>query len=359
MSPTVEMLSPLPVVRGHGDVYQRLARAWERGRLAQAYLFLGPEGIGKQLVARQFAQALLCQLPDREKLQPCRICDRCRAFQAGVHPDFHWVERDAGRRELTVDKFIGPRELRGQAGLCHDLTRQPLPGGRKVGVINDADWMNEEASNALLKTLEEPPPSVVLILIAARRDGVLPTIRSRCQSVMFAPLAVSDVAEILLSRHQISIDQAQEWARWSGGSVSRAESWLEPEIHTLRQELWRALFLPAQTAPLVIAQRLIEGIEKARREPAEQRLLAEQLVQASLDFLRLCIHGLIEFDPTSRPLEVQQWLHPRRDAAARWLQRLDAACECCFQTLDQLEQNAALPLCLQAWCHALFFKLRE
>jgi len=191
--------------RGHTDVREALARAWSRGRLAQAYLFIGLEGVGKRLFARKLAQCLLCRAPRTSELDACGECAGCRPFLAGAHPDFHFIDRDPGKKELTVDKFIGNREQRGKAGLCYDFSLCPLPDGRKVGIVNDADALNDEAANALLKTLEEPPEGAVLILIAANMDALLPTIRSRCQPVRFGPLSENDLGALIETQGLASV----------------------------------------------------------------------------------------------------------------------------------------------------------
>ena len=118
----------------------------------------------------------------------------------GTHPDVHLLARPADKAFIPVELFIGDKEHRMREGLCYDISLKPYSGRRKVAIIDDADYFNKEGANCLLKTLEEPPPKSVLILIGTSEQRQLPTIRSRCQVVRFRPLAESDVAEILVEQ---------------------------------------------------------------------------------------------------------------------------------------------------------------
>ena len=122
-------------------------------------------------------------------LDPCETCPSCTMVLAGTHPDLDVVGKPADKAFLPLELFIGDREHRRQEGLCHNISLKPFMGGRKIAVIDDADFLNAEGANCLLKTLEEPPPQSVLILIGTSPAKQLPTIRSRCQLVRFRPLA--------------------------------------------------------------------------------------------------------------------------------------------------------------------------
>ncbi|MBC8115030.1 MAG: DNA polymerase III subunit, partial [Candidatus Saccharimonas sp.] len=193
-------MSHWSTLRGHAEQREMFRRAIARGRLSQAYLFVGPDGIGKQQFARRLAQCLLCQSPGEDQLEACGNCPGCRPFLASAHPDFLYVGRPEGKRELPIAAMAGAAERRGQEGLCHDLSIRPLAGSRKVAIIDDADTMTDECANAFLKSLEEPPERAMLFLIASNLDAVLPTIRSRCQLVRFAPLSAADIAELLVEQ---------------------------------------------------------------------------------------------------------------------------------------------------------------
>src|SRR5262245_21182359 len=183
-------------ILGHSECVEWFRRAIRRGRLSQAYVFAGPEVIGKRLFDRTLAQCLFCQKHANSDLLNCDKCSACKQVRAGTHPDLHEVGRKPGKSELTIDVFLGPPENRGQEGLCYELSRLPMAADRKIAIVDDAGAMNDESANAFLKTLEEPQPKALIILLADNFEALLPTIRSRCQMVRFDPLSSADIAEL-------------------------------------------------------------------------------------------------------------------------------------------------------------------
>ena len=181
-------------VIGHAAVVDLLRREVERP--AQAYLFVGPASVGKASVARRFAAALLCG-PDAG----CR-----RRALAGNHPDLVHVEPD-GRSAITVDQV---RHTVSQASLA------PFAGWRKVFLFEEGGVMNDEAANALLKTLEEPTASTVFVLVAESEDELPDTVASRCRTIVFGRVADTDLAAGLVARG-VPPDQAERAGRISGG----------------------------------------------------------------------------------------------------------------------------------------------
>jgi len=161
----------------HRAIADQLRHSLERGRLAHAYLFTGARGSGTDDVARTLAQALNCLDQDNDA---CGRCDSCRRIAAGNHPDIHWVRPESKSRRITVDQL---RELERTINLKASTARV------KVGLIVDAECLNEEASNAFLKTLEEPPAQTIIILLTAEPQRLLPTILSRCLRIGFGPVA--------------------------------------------------------------------------------------------------------------------------------------------------------------------------
>ena len=178
-------------ILGHERAIEVLTGLLERRRIPHALLFHGPEGVGKASIAKRLAGALICAELG------CGACDDCRLFEAGNHPDYVRVKlelRKDGkeyRKQIVVDQV---RQISSLVGLA------PRTGARRVIVIDPADRMNIEAQNALLKTLEEPPPHSVLILIAARPQVLVSTVRSRCFALGFGPLRAEELAGLLKSR---------------------------------------------------------------------------------------------------------------------------------------------------------------
>jgi DNA polymerase-3 subunit delta' len=194
-------------VVGHEWAVDLLKRALASERVAHAYLLTGPPQIGKRSLAVNFAQALNCL--DEEK--PCGQCLACSKIAHGSHPDVQIVEGEGDT--IKIDQM---RALRREAALS------PLEGRWKVYIIRQMEQATAEAANCLLKTLEEPPPHVVLILTASETEVLLPTIVSRCQVLNLRPLATKTVQEALHERWGVDVERAQLLARLSGGRLGWA-----------------------------------------------------------------------------------------------------------------------------------------
>jgi DNA polymerase-3 subunit delta' len=161
-----------------------LQRSLQRGRLAHAYLLTGPRGVGKEPLARTLAKALNCEQQAatgrssaRELPDCCDQCDSCRRIDHGSHPDIHWVRPESKSRRILIEQI---REFESAVSLKPTMARV------KVGVIVDADCLNESASNAFLKTLEEPPAQTIILLLSTEPQRLLTTIVSRCLKLSLA-----------------------------------------------------------------------------------------------------------------------------------------------------------------------------
>jgi DNA polymerase-3 subunit delta' len=205
-----------------------LRSALRRGALHHAYLFGGPDGVGKATAARLLAQAANCEGPAAADADACGACGPCRKIEKGVHPDVvvlaeERVMAKAGRWEpkggRTPSKDIVVDQVRDLVD--HRLAMKRFEGRRRFVIVDPADAMNAQAQNALLKTLEEPPDDTTIVLVASSPDALLPTIRSRCLRVAFAPLPTAAVAA-RLERAGHAPDQARLAAALSGGSLGRA-----------------------------------------------------------------------------------------------------------------------------------------
>ena len=161
----------------HQPVADQLQRSLERGRLAHAYLFSGARGSGKEAVARTLAKALNCETKDHDS---CDTCDTCRRIASGNHPDIYWVRPESKSRRITVEQI---RDFEKAVNLKASMARL------KVGIVVDADCMGDEASNAFLKTLEEPPAQTIIILLTGQPQRLLTTILSRCLKISFGAVA--------------------------------------------------------------------------------------------------------------------------------------------------------------------------
>ncbi len=276
-------------IRGHERVLSQFRTALARGRLASTFLFVGPPGVGKRTFALKLAQALLCDTRPEAALDPCGKCPACQQVEAATHPDVHVVQAPAEASNLPLELFIGDKEHRMRAGLCYELSLKPFSGKRRIGIIDDADLLalgSRESANALLKTLEEPPPKSVLILIGTSQQRQLPTIRSRCQIVRFDPLPDGDVAELLVSAGLCSdLALAQEAARLSRGSLSRAAMWCDESVIEFRQSLLEQLSLP-ELDQLPLAKMIQQFLDGAGKEAPAKRARMREAAQMTAEFYR-------------------------------------------------------------------------
>ena len=203
-------MSTFAAIHGHERVCNFLRAAVGNGRLAHALLFAGPDGIGKRSVALAFAAWMHCTTGGSDA---CGVCAACRQIAAGSHPDVQLVAVAAAKKEIGVDRV---RELK------RFMQLRPMLGKTKVAIIDEAPLLTLAAQNALLKTLEEPPDHSLLILVASSPDALLPTVRSRCQRLQFAPLPVDLVAAIVAGVAGVDAPAARELAILAEGSPGRA-----------------------------------------------------------------------------------------------------------------------------------------
>ena len=235
-------------ITGHEQQKNILRRALANERVAHAYLFEGAEGIGKKLMALAFARALLC-------LQGtgCGDCVACRKVDHNNHPDVHLI--DSAEAAIKIDQI---RELQQQ------LSLRPLEGQYKVCLIDGAEYLTAGAANALLKTLEEPQPNTVMILLSGRPDQLLPTIRSRCQRLPFRRLSLRQLSALLSQRLDFNETEISVLAALSDGSFKKALGQKQQLFLEKRRELIQALsaLSPGSNIPtLSLAEELAEEKE--------------------------------------------------------------------------------------------------
>jgi len=195
-------------VVGHERVVGVLANSLKREKLAHAYLLVGPPHVGKMTVAVELAKALNCEGVER----PCGQCSQCRRIAQGKHADVQVIGLD-GRAEIGIDHI---------RGMQHAASLRPFEGRHRVFIIDGAEHLSHEAANCLLKTLEEPPPQVQLVLLAVNEGLLLSTVLSRCQKLTLRPLPEPVVEGALIERWYVAPERAKILARLSSGCLGWA-----------------------------------------------------------------------------------------------------------------------------------------
>jgi DNA polymerase-3 subunit delta' len=314
---------------GHDDVVEQFRRTLASGRLASTYLLVGPPGVGKRRFAIELAHSLLCTENEEAALEPCGKCESCRMFAAGNHPDLEMIGLPPEKATLPIKLFIGDKEHRNQEGLCHNIGLRPFFGRRRIAIIDDADHFGIESANCLLKTLEEPPPSAMLILIGTSPSRQLPTIRSRSQVVRFRGLDLDTVATILMDGGVVAERRlALRAAELSEGSVERARQFADPALWSFRDQLTSAL--AATPIDSVRLARAVQSfVDEAGKEPSQRRERLRVIIGFAVEFYRAKLRLDQPHDSDLNALEV------------------------CLETLEQIDRNANQGLVIQHCCEEL------
>ena len=248
-----------------------LQKALATGRVPHAYIFAGPEGVGKFTAAREWARLLLCEGPSLENgfADSCGLCRSCQLFDAGSHPDFNHVykellefTRDNKDKKTPVELSIDViREF-----LIEKVSTRPTLSNRKVFVVSEAERLNQSSQNALLKSLEEPPEYCCIIMLCTRMEKLLPTTKSRCQIIRFGPVTEDRIIEKL---RKMGADEqpARYFSRLSQGSLGQACRWAELEfadgsLYQMKKQLLNSLVKYEYAGALDLAQWLLGESKK-------------------------------------------------------------------------------------------------
>jgi DNA polymerase-3 subunit delta' len=204
-------------------------------RIAHAYLFLGPQGAGKTKAALEFAKLLNCYEQNKDS---CDRCASCVKIEKASHPDINIINRPPDKTQIPIESI---RALRNRFSLKSFEARY------KVAIIEDAEYMNEQASNALLKLLEEPSDDTVIILTAANQRSILSTIISRCQIIRFGFLSKDEVASILMKDFGVDEKEASFLSTISGANIKKAHFYMKEDIIDWKNKLIDAFILNKNT----------------------------------------------------------------------------------------------------------------
>lgn len=231
---------------GNKPIRLLLARSQRRDTLHHAYIFSGPEGVGKKRLAMDLARSLNCA-QGNGNLEFCGVCPSCHKIDSGNHPDVQLIEPET--KVFRVDQV---RQL------IQDISFRPFEGRRRVFILDEADRMNDEAANCLLKTLEEPPELNILVLLTTNLYALLPTIRSRCQILKFHSIHPREIEEFLRASMGRTAEEAAKAARLSQGSLGVALSLDMSAAAALQASAFRLLELLAQRDDAALMEILAE-----------------------------------------------------------------------------------------------------
>lgn len=336
------MLMPWNII-GHNRQIERFQRAAQNRRLASTFLFAGPAGIGKRTFAQQLAAALLCQATSTATLDPCGSCASCLQVTAGSHPDLHLVAKPPDKSMLPLELLIGDREHRMKAGLCYQMSLKPRAGKRKIAIIDDADYLNAEGANCLLKLLEEPPPGSLIVLITTHANRQLPTIRSRAQLVQFQPLTNEQLAQILEQRGLAKNQQdAFAMARMGQGSIDRAQRLRDEETQTMRNAIHTVLSQQGWQ-PQTLAETVTEYVEAAGKDAPPRRQRLKNTIEFALEYYQECLYVI---SGVPQPVETT---HASEATDADYVHCIDS----CLQAYRHVDANANLPTLTEWWLSEL------
>lgn len=324
-------------LRGHDAIVERFRLATERNRLGNAYLFVGPSGIGKRTLARRLAQTWLCRNANAS-FEPCGACPSCHQFHGDAHPDFQVVACPEEQAVLPLELLIGDREHRMREGLCYWMQLMPFEGRRKVAIIEDADALAPEGANALLKTLEEPPVGSILILVSHNLQRQLPTIRSRCQAIHFSPLSEADLVDVILESELVSDrESAESIAAQSDGSLDVARGLCDGAWQSFCSD-FRALLAATPLDPITASSEVQTWVDQAGSENKAKRERLRQVIRVAIDLFRGMLREHVSQEQPA-------------SASGDGVEAIERRLERTILAQQELDANAHLATLIDAWIH--------
>ena len=272
---------------GNENVKQTLKRLIAKGRVPNSLLLAGDEGVGKRQFAIELAKAFVCT--DPVEGEGCSVCPACRRAEVFTFPKPD--DKDAHKRVIFSDhpdvgtviaynRFILVDAIR---HLESEANFRPYEANARFFIVDDAHKMNEAASNALLKTLEEPPSTSHIFLITSRADSLLATIRSRCQVLRFAPVEAVEIETFLIEQRAYTHDEARLAARLSRGSIGIAVSINVEKFRIRREKMLRVVSTAIESRDLAVLLRIAEEMNDAKNK---------ELFEENLDTLQSLIHDV-------------------------------------------------------------------
>lgn len=327
-------------IQGHHRPIRWLQNAVTSNHLGHAYLFHGEEAIGKRLVALALSKYLHCERPIEDPMpDACGECRSCHQVEQGTHPDCLAISAEDEQKQNPRIKIDQIRSLE------HFVIYRPLVAARKICLIDHADTMTVEAANAMLKTLEDPPDHCLFLLTSSRPEHMLATIRSRCLTMKFSPLSLSETCEFLRTRTTLNETDIQLVASYSEGRLGKALQITPEDLRVQLRQYWALLFGDLPKSPSTIMD-MCEDLVKSDQ------------VQEAIRWFRL---GLRELLLVHLNREHRSPLFPEQSAALGHLRDsidlpdlLDRLNE-----LEKLERGQHRNLNMQLGLEQFFFHLQD
>lgn len=322
---------PLRDLIGNTRVAQALTRANARDRLPHALLFAGPDGVGKRTFAMELAKAVTCHSPvDGDA---CGACDSCVRAASGEHPDIRVFVPDG-----TLHKIAQMREL------AREAQYRPFDDHRRVMIVDDAHKMRDEAANAILKTLEEPPPTTLIVLVTDQPYALLGTIRSRCQTLRFAPVDAESIEGFLGERFRRPSEETKLLSRVAAGRIGRALSTDLSVYRDRRKEMLGLIELLASGGDRLRLMKAAQFLADVGRKDRSE-------LDARLDlFVDLCrdVYGIALGEPSDGVANADVTLRLEALAASTPPERIATWIDAVERLRERLRQNANRQVALEA-----------
>ncbi|MDY0190343.1 MAG: DNA polymerase III subunit delta' [Desulfuromonas sp.] len=314
---------------GHERQKKQLKQAWSSHRLAHAYLFTGTEGIGKRLMAMALTRLIFC-----DNKTGCGTCNACRRLDHNNHPDLHIIEPDG--TQIKIEQI---RQLQ------QDLAHPPTEAARRVCIIDDAEKLNAAASNALLKTLEEPRENTLIILISSHHEQLMDTILSRCQKLPFARLQQSAIAQVL-AEHDLdgansSAGSSDIIAALAAGSLKKALSSDREFYFTQRQKVLKEI--AALTAHSVVP--MLELAEQL----SDNKEQLDSVIWILLSYYRdifLIVNNAAPTLITNIDMEPQLRIQAKKESPRSIQHKLNSILQCQYQLARNVNKQLATEVLL-------------
>ncbi|MBO4510296.1 MAG: DNA polymerase III subunit delta' [Lachnospiraceae bacterium] len=322
-------------ILGHKSIKDHLQKAIAEGHPNHAYIFNGEEGSGRKTMADTFAAALCCQSDSSDK--PCGKCMACMQAASKTHPDIIRITHEKSR--------IGVDDIRNS--LLGDITIKPFSSNYKIYIIDEAERMTEQAQNALLKTLEEPPAYAVIILITTNTGAFLQTIMSRCVTLQFKPLETRVISDYLMENEKLPDYFAKLCAAFSGGSIGQALKFAKNEdFEQIKNECLYYL-RNIDSLSIDVVNDMVDTLGKRKAD-----------VKVYLDLMHLWFRDILMFKATqdaNRLVFLDELMVIKRQASKYGFEALGTILDGFYTVQDRLNANVNFDIAIQL----LLLKMRE